>query len=65
MSIVIFGNKLGMTQIFTEDGLALPITVIRVGPCLVTQIKNREKDGYDAIQIGYKSSKKIEFENQN
>ena len=47
-----------MTQIFTEDGLALPITVIRVGPCLVTQIKNRKKDGYDAIQIGYKSSKK-------
>lgn len=47
-----------MTQIFTDDGLALPITVIRVGPCLVTQIKNREKDGYDAIQIGYKNSKK-------
>jgi len=42
-----------MTQIFNEEGLALPVTVIQVGPCLVTQIKNLQKDGYNAIQIGY------------
>lgn len=53
MSIGILGNKLGMTQIFNDEGLALPVTVIRVGPCLVTQIKNFQKDGYNAVQIGY------------
>ncbi|CAL8412445.1 unnamed protein product [Dictyota dichotoma] len=42
-----------MTQIFNEEGLALPVTVLQVGPCLVTQIKNFQKDGYNAIQIGY------------
>jgi len=40
VSIGLFGNKLGMTQIFDEEGLALPVTVVRVGPCLITQIKN-------------------------
>lgn len=53
MSIGLFGNKIGMTQVFDENGLALPVTVIRVGPCLVTQIKTKEVDGYEAIQIGY------------
>lgn len=53
MSIGLFGNKVGMTQVFDEAGLALPVTVIRVGPCLVTQIKTKKVDGYDAIQIGY------------
>lgn len=53
MSIGLFGNKIGMTQVFDEDGFALPVTVIRVGPCLVTQIKTEAKDGYNAIQIGY------------
>lgn len=53
MSIGLFGNKVGMTQVFDEAGLALPVTVIRVGPCLVTQIKTKEVDGYEAIQIGY------------
>ena len=53
MSIGLFGNKLGMTQIFNEEGLALPVTVVRVGPCLITQIKNFNNDGYEAIQIGY------------
>ena len=49
----ILGNKVGMTQIFTEDGNANPVTVIRVGPCIVTQIKTQDTDGYNAIQIGY------------
>jgi len=53
VSIGILGNKIGMTQIFDTDGLAIPVSVIRVGPCLVTQIKTKEKEGYEAIQIGY------------
>nr|YP_009674990.1 ribosomal protein L3 [Rhizochromulina marina]QDH81841.1 ribosomal protein L3 [Rhizochromulina marina] len=52
----ILGNKVGMTQIFTEDGSANPVTVIKVGPCVVTQIKTIETDGYNAIQIGYQNS---------
>jgi large subunit ribosomal protein L3 len=51
--IGILGNKVGMTQIFTEDGDANPVTVIRVGPCIITQIKTQDTDGYNAIQIGY------------
>ena len=53
MSIGLFGNKIGMTQVFDQEGLAIPVTVIRVGPCLVTQIKTRTTDGYNAVQIGY------------
>ena len=53
MSIGLFGNKIGMTQVFDKDGLAIPVTVIRVGPCLVTQIKTTTTDGYNAVQIGY------------
>jgi large subunit ribosomal protein L3 len=53
VSIGILGNKIGMTQIFDTDGLAIPVSVIRVGPCLVTQIKTKNKEGYEAIQIGY------------
>jgi large subunit ribosomal protein L3 len=49
----ILGNKVGMTQIFTENGDANPVTVIKVGPCTVTQIKSIESHGYNAIQIGY------------
>ena len=48
----ILGKKLGMTQIFTEDGAAIPVTVIEAGPCLVVQRKTRERDGYDAVQLG-------------
>ena len=57
MSIKIFGTKIGMTQIFDEDGSAIPVTILRVGPCIVTQIKTVEKDGYSAIQIGYLQTK--------
>lgn len=49
----ILGVKLGMTQIFDESGLAIPVTVIKAGPCVVTQLKTQEKDGYQAVQLGY------------
>jgi len=48
----ILGRKLGMTQIFADDGLAHPVTVIQAGPCLVVQRKTAEEDGYEAIQLG-------------
>jgi large subunit ribosomal protein L3 len=49
----ILGKKIGMTQIFTDKGLAIPVTVIEAGPCIVIQKKTPEKDGYSAIQIGF------------
>ena len=42
-----------MTRIFNEDGAAVPVTVVQAGPCVITQVKNLEKDGYEAIQVGY------------
>jgi len=45
-----------MTQIFDESGFAIPVTVIKAGPCFITQIKNKENEGYNAIQIGYEES---------
>jgi len=53
----LIGRKLGMTSIFTEDGLSIPVTVIEAGPCQVTQIKTVKTDGYKAIQLGYGSVK--------
>lgn len=53
MTIGLLGNKIGMTQIFDESGNIIPVTIIKVGPCIVTQIKTISKDGYNAIQIGY------------
>jgi len=53
MKKAILGRKLGMTQIFDENGKVVPVTVIEAGPCVVTQIKTAEKDGYDAIQVGF------------
>jgi len=50
----ILGLKLGMSQIFDEKGSAVPVTLIEAGPCEVTQIKTKEKDGYQAIQVGFK-----------
>ena len=49
----ILGTKLGMTQIFTEDSRAVPVTIIQAGPCTVTQIKTKEKDGYEAVQLAF------------
>jgi large subunit ribosomal protein L3 len=53
MVVGLLGNKIGMTQIFDELGNIIPVTIIKVGPCVVTQIKTKSKDGYDSIQIGY------------
>lgn len=53
----IIGRKVGMTQIFGEDGVRVPLTVIEAGPCPVTQVKSRETDGYDAVQLGFGSAK--------
>ena len=50
----ILGKKLGMTQLFLEDGTVVPVTVVEAGPCVVTQIKTNETDGYEAVQIGFK-----------
>ncbi len=57
MSVGILGTKLGMTQVFDEEGRALPVTVIQAGPCTVTQIKTKQTDGYVAVQIGYQEVK--------
>lgn len=53
MDKAILAEKLGMTQIFTDDGRAVPVTVLRAGPCVVTQIRTPERDGYAAVQIGF------------
>ena len=53
MSVGLLGNKIGMTQIFDESGNIIPVTILKVGPCVVTQIKTEAKDGYNSIQIGY------------
>ncbi len=49
----IIGRKIGMTQIFAQDGTAIPVTVVEAGPCVVTQVKTVEKDGYNAVQVGF------------
>ncbi|HIE25400.1 MAG TPA: 50S ribosomal protein L3 [Anaerolineales bacterium] len=49
----LIGKKIEMTQIFDENGVALPITVIEAGPCYVTQVRNPERDGYSAVQLGF------------
>lgn len=53
MSVGILGTKLGMTQIFDEDGISIPVTVVQAGPCPITQIKTQQTDGYTAIQVAY------------
>ena len=56
VSIGLLGNKIGMTQIFDKSGNIIPVTIIKVGPCTITQIKTKIKDGYDAIQVGYSNT---------
>lgn len=51
------GKKVGMTQVFDEQGNVVPVTVIEAGPCYVTQIRNAERDGYSAIQLGFDETK--------
>ena len=53
MSLGLLGNKVGMTQIFDEFGNVIPVTILKIGPCVVTQIKTILNDGYNAIQVGY------------
>jgi large subunit ribosomal protein L3 len=53
----IIGRKLGMTQIFSDEGAAVPVTVIEAGPCPVTQIRNPETDGYGSLQLGFEALK--------
>jgi len=53
VSVGLLGNKIGMTQIFDESGNIIPVTILKIGPCVITQIKTVLTDGYNAIQIGY------------
>ena len=52
MKKAILATKVGMTQIFNEDGVLTPVTVLQAGPCVVTQVKTVENDGYSAVQVG-------------
>ena len=53
----LIAKKLGMTQVFDDGGLVVPVTIVEAGPCMVTQIKTLENDGYDAVQVGYGDKK--------
>jgi len=53
----ILGKKIGMTQIYDENGQVIPVTVIEAGPCFVTQIRTKERDGYNAVQLGFEQVK--------
>ena len=53
MKKAILATKVGMTQIFNEDGMLIPVTVLQAGPCVVTQVKTEENDGYASVQVGY------------
>ena len=55
----LLGKKLGMTQLFIEKGVAVATTILEVGPCVITQVKTKETDGYDAVQVGYGEAKNI------
>ena len=57
MKKAILATKVGMTQVFSEDGTLTPVTVLSAGPCVVTQVKTVETDGYDAIQVGFMDKK--------
>ncbi|OIP88240.1 MAG: 50S ribosomal protein L3 [Syntrophobacteraceae bacterium CG2_30_61_12] len=49
----IVGRKIGMTRVFAEDGRSVPVTVVQAGPCVITQIKTQQRDGYQALQVGF------------
>ena len=53
MGLSLLGTKLGMTRVFTDEGVSVPVTVIRIGPCVVTQVRTPETDGYAAVQLGF------------
>src|SRR6266700_4508252 len=52
----ILGRKVGMTQVFGPNGIAIPVTIIEAGPCIVTQIKTEARDGYEAVQLGFENT---------
>lgn len=54
----ILGQKINMTQEFKDDGTVAPVTIVKAGPCVITQVKTKDKEGYDAVQIGYGQKKK-------
>ena len=58
MQVGLLGRKVGMTQIFEENGTAVPITVVECGPCTVLQIRTMERDGYHAVQLGFDDKKR-------
>ena len=53
MKKAILARKVGMTQIFDENGVLIPVTVLLAGPCVVTQVKTEENDGYNSVQVAY------------
>ena len=53
----IIGKKIGMTSVYSAEGKNLPCTIIEAGPCVVTQIKTQEKDGYESVQLGFEDKK--------
>jgi len=57
MKKAIIGKKLGMTQVFTPEGVVIPVTVVEAGPCPVVQVKNNEKDGYNAVVVAFDKQK--------
>lgn len=57
MATAILGRKVGMTRVYTEEGVSVPVTVVQAGPCYVSQIKTPEKDGYSAIQLAFEQVK--------
>ena len=59
MVSTILGRKIGMTQVFDEDDNVVPVTVIQAGPCVVSQVKTKASDGYDAVQIGFGTVKHV------
>ena len=63
MKKAILATKVGMTQIFNEDGVLTPVTVLQAGPCVVTQVKTEENDGYSAVQVGF-ADKRVNLVNK-
>ena len=59
MPVGLLGRKIGMTQVYKADGTIVPVTVIEAGPCVVTQVRSAEKDGYEAVQLGYGIAKRL------
>ena len=57
MKVALLGKKIGMTQVFDDANRSVPVTVIEAGPCPVTQVKSTESDGYNAVQIGFRTQK--------